>query len=89
MYKPNFCSDCGSSIERTRWHFWTSRQFCADCARRFRRAQFVAPLMAGIALFVLGLVAGRAATIDDQVPISVPDTGINGEADIPKTLALR
>jgi hypothetical protein len=60
MYKPNFCSECGSSIERARWHFWTSRQFCADCSKHFRRAQFVAPLIAGIALFAVGLATGRA-----------------------------
>jgi hypothetical protein len=61
MYKPNFCSECGSRIERARWRFWTSRQFCADCARRFRRAQFIAPIVTGLALFALGLIAGRAA----------------------------
>lgn len=61
MYKPNFCSECGSRIERARWHFWTSRQFCADCARRFRRARVVSPLIVGMALFAIGLAAGRAA----------------------------
>jgi hypothetical protein len=61
MYKPNFCSECGSGIERARWHFWTSRQFCADCAKRFRRARFSAPVIAGTTLFVIGLAAGRAA----------------------------
>ena len=61
MYKPNFCSECGSRIERARWHIWTSRQFCADCARRFRRSRFLAPMIAGSALFVIGLIAGHAA----------------------------
>ena len=61
MYKPNFCCDCGSRIERPRWRFWTSRRFCADCAPRFRRAQILRPVVAGAALFLLGLVMGRAA----------------------------
>lgn len=61
MYRPNFCSECGSRIERTRWRLWTSRQFCSDCARRFRRAQFMTPIIASAALFALGLAAGRAA----------------------------
>jgi hypothetical protein len=61
MYKPNFCSDCGSRIERARWHLWTSRRFCSDCAPRFRRAQFLLPIITGAALFVIGLAAGRAA----------------------------
>ena len=61
MYKPNFCSECGSKIERARWRFWTSRQFCADCAASFRKSQFLAPAIAGAILFCLGLAAGRAA----------------------------
>ncbi|HWT01829.1 MAG TPA: hypothetical protein VN256_16395 [Pyrinomonadaceae bacterium] len=61
MYKPNFCSECGSRIERSRWRVWTSRRFCADCAPRFRRAQILLPALAGATLFVVGLVMGRAA----------------------------
>lgn len=61
MYKPNFCSECGSRIERARWRFWTSRQFCSDCAPSFRRSQFLAPTLAGTVLFSLGLTAGRIA----------------------------
>lgn len=61
MYKPNFCSDCGSRIERARWHLWTSRRFCSDCAPRFRRAQFLLPVITGVALFGIGLAAGRVA----------------------------
>lgn len=61
MYKSNFCSDCGSRIERARWHFWTSRRFCSDCAPRFRRAQFLLPVIAGVALFCIGLAIGRIA----------------------------
>ncbi len=61
MYKPNFCSECGSRIERARWRLWTSRQFCADCAPRYRKAQFLLPIVAGAGLFVIGLAMGRAA----------------------------
>lgn len=61
MYQPNFCSECGSRIERVRWRPWTSRRFCAACAPRFRRAQFLLPIITGTALFVIGLAAGRAA----------------------------
>ena len=32
MYKPNFCCECGARVERSRWHMWTSRKFCPDCA---------------------------------------------------------
>jgi hypothetical protein len=61
MYKPNFCSECGSRIERSRWRVWTSRQFCDECAPRFRKTQFLLPVVAGATLFCIGLVAGRAA----------------------------
>jgi hypothetical protein len=61
MYKPNFCSECGSRIERSRWHLWTSRRFCSDCAPRFRRAQLFLPVVAGAMLFAIGLLAGRTA----------------------------
>lgn len=58
MYKPNFCAECGERVERSRWHLWTSRRFCAACARRFRRSQILLPLIAGLTLFSLGLIAG-------------------------------
>ncbi|HEX8141405.1 MAG TPA: hypothetical protein VF553_02345 [Pyrinomonadaceae bacterium] len=60
MYKPNFCAECGERVERARWHPWTSRRFCPACARRFQRSQILLPLIAGLALFSLGLIAGRS-----------------------------
>ncbi|HEV2912185.1 MAG TPA: hypothetical protein VGX92_02615 [Pyrinomonadaceae bacterium] len=60
MYKPNFCADCGTRIERLRWHLWSSRRFCAPCARRFRRTQILLPAIAAVSLFSLGLLAGRS-----------------------------
>jgi len=59
MYKPNFCSNCGAKILRLRWHFWTSRRFCSDCARRLRKARFVPALIATLGLFGTGYIAGR------------------------------
>lgn len=58
MYKPNFCSECGAKLLRLRWHFWTSRRFCNDCARRFRKARFGPALFAMIGLFGAGYVVG-------------------------------
>ena len=60
MYKPNFCAECGARVERPRWRAWTSRRFCPACARRFRRARFVRPAVAALALLALGFAAGRA-----------------------------
>jgi hypothetical protein len=60
MYKPNFCAECGTKLLRLQWHFWTSRRFCNDCARRFRKARFIQALFAALALVSAGYVAGRA-----------------------------
>lgn len=60
MYKPNFCSECGSRIERAHWHLWTSRRFCSDCEPRFRKAQLL-PLITASVLFTIGLILGRTA----------------------------
>lgn len=60
MYKPNFCSECGEKITRTRWRFWTSRRFCQNCEGRFRRARILLPLIAAVTFFSVGLLMGRA-----------------------------
>jgi hypothetical protein len=61
MYKPNFCAECGAQVLRADWHFWTSRRFCADCARRFRKERILLPLIISTGLFATGLLMGRAA----------------------------
>lgn len=60
MYKPNFCAECGERIIRARWHLWTSRRFCPECAPRLRTARLLLPVLAGATVFALGLGAGRA-----------------------------
>ncbi|HEY0007069.1 MAG TPA: hypothetical protein VGB17_19970 [Pyrinomonadaceae bacterium] len=61
MYSANFCAECGEQINQAQSlrRFWTSRRFCAGCARRFRRTRFLWPLAASLALFGLGFAAGR------------------------------
>ena len=60
MYKPNFCAECGTKLLRLRWHLWTSRRFCNDCARRLRKARFIPVFSGALALFSAGYVASRA-----------------------------
>ena len=60
MYQPNFCSNCGVKLLRLRWHFWTSRRFCKQCARRLRSARVIPLLLTTLGLFGVGYVAGRA-----------------------------
>lgn len=61
MYKPNFCAECGTRIERARWRPWTSRRFCDACDGRFRRARLVWPSAACAVLLVAGFAVGRLA----------------------------
>jgi hypothetical protein len=60
MYKPNFCSECGTKLLRLRWYLWTSRKFCNGCARRLRKARILPPLFASLALLSLGYLTGRS-----------------------------
>jgi hypothetical protein len=60
MYRPNFCAECGHKLLRLRWHFWTSRKFCTDCARRLRRVRLLPLLIGSISLLATGYVIGRA-----------------------------
>ena len=60
MYRPNFCSECGTKIVRLHWHPWTSRKFCDACARRLRKERLKLPLVVGPLLIGVGLVTGRA-----------------------------
>jgi hypothetical protein len=60
MYKPNFCSQCGTRLLRLRWHFWTSRRFCNECARRLRRERFLPWLYGALTLVSAGYCAGLA-----------------------------
>jgi hypothetical protein len=60
VYRPNFCSQCGTKLLRLRWHIWTSRRFCNACARRLRKERFVSLLFMTMALVGIGFVIGRA-----------------------------
>jgi hypothetical protein len=61
MYRPNFCSECGLRIIRLHWHLWTSRRFCASCAKRLRKERLLLRTVVSIALLSIGLLGGRAA----------------------------
>ena len=60
MYRPNFCSECGTKIVRLHWHLWTSRRFCDVCARRLRKERLQLPLIVAAMLIGVGFVTGRA-----------------------------
>jgi hypothetical protein len=60
MYRPNFCSECGTKIVRLHWHPWTSRRFCPTCAWRLPKERLKVPLLAGVVLLSVGFAAGHA-----------------------------
>ena len=60
MYRPNFCSECGTKIVRLHWHPWTSRRFCDTCARQLRKERLQLPLLVAALLIGVGFVTGRA-----------------------------
>lgn len=60
MYRPNFCAECGTKIVRLRWHFWTSRSFCAPCAKLFFKERLKIPIVSSTLLLSLGFFSGRA-----------------------------
>jgi len=90
MYRPRYCAECGRRIERERWRFWHSRQFCDVCARHFerrRRAGLGALLIASLVLgFLMGRLSGRAPSPNPvlrierlapvpQMPSTLPSVG--------------
>ncbi|MCA1633998.1 MAG: hypothetical protein LC802_09855 [Acidobacteria bacterium] len=76
MYRPNFCVECGERAVRARWRWWTSRRFCAACARRFRKRRIVAPLALCAVLVGLGFALGRrGARATATPPLLVVERG--------------
>jgi hypothetical protein len=59
MYRPNFCAECGTRVERERRRPWANRRFCPVCAPRFQRKQILLTALSVVALFSLGVFAGR------------------------------
>ena len=89
IYRPNFCSECGSKIIRLRWHFWTSRKYCDRCVRRFRKEQVIQPIGVALIVILAGILIGRAMH-KDPPPIIINRTIASAEttpAAYPSTAA--
>jgi hypothetical protein len=48
IYKPNYCNNCGESVERFEWKFWTSTRFCEDCENDFKLQDWLPSGITGI-----------------------------------------
>jgi hypothetical protein len=81
LYKPSFCCECGERVVRARWRVWTSRGFCAVCARRFSRGRLRSSLLLACALFLPGFLLGRL--LRPPAPPLVLERGAQGLAPLP------
>ena len=52
-FRPTFCAHCGERIERSDWHFWTSRRFCEVCEAEYKGQDLIPQ-----AFMVLCLIVG-------------------------------
>jgi|DewCreStandDraft_3_1066083.scaffolds.fasta_scaffold00618_2 hypothetical protein len=71
MYRPRYCAECGHRIERERWRFWHSRQFCQTCARVLERRRRIRLSVLLIVSFALGVGIGRFSMRDPAPPPSL------------------
>ena len=72
MYRPRYCAECGHRIERERWRFWHSRQFCQTCARVLERRRRIRLSALLVVSFALGVGIGVERTLLVLQALSVP-----------------
>lgn len=88
MYRPNFCSECGTGITHAQWRLWTSRQFCASCAGRFGKRRVVLLLVGGLTVLAGGFVVGRYQR-PSSPPLIIQRSALSPLADAPLALSAR
>jgi hypothetical protein len=52
LFRPKFCTNCGSRIERETWLPWTSRRFCETCEIEFKGREWLLRFAVGITLLI-------------------------------------
>ena len=50
FYKPKFCCQCGTPIERTNWTLLTSRRFCDLCETDYKLADWIPKVVVAAAI---------------------------------------
>ncbi|RMG54824.1 MAG: hypothetical protein D6723_04160 [Acidobacteria bacterium] len=68
MYRPRFCQECGTSIERERWRPWHSLGFCEHCAPAFYVHWWKRTLLLIIMGSVMGFALGSWAAVRRYAP---------------------
>lgn len=82
MYRPNFCSECGTGITRAKWRLWTDRQFCASCQSRYRKRHVAVSLIGGLTLMASGFLVGRYQR-PSAPPLIIHRSALSPLADVP------
>ena len=86
LYRPNFCSQCGTKVVRLTWRLWTSRSFCNSCARQFQHWSWLRRSLVGLLLLSSGAVIGRALKTSPPAIViqrNVASTPAGQNADAP------
>lgn len=81
LFRPKFCVNCGSRIERELWHPWTSRRFCETCEIEFKGQEWLLRVAVGITLLT-GLVGIGAFWF---APARVPEVATTIKRERPET----
>lgn len=70
LYKPKFCCECGTKIERSDWKIWTSRRFCVDCEIDKKPYEWLTKI-AAVALALFGLSGVGSFLAKTEKPLNV------------------
>ena len=71
-YKPNFCCQCGDTINRIDWKLTTSRRFCDLCETDFKMQDWFphGVLAFGILMSIFGFGTFFLKSVDSQKPLA-------------------
>lgn len=76
LYRPKFCCECGSRIERGDWKLWTSRRFCENCEIDKIAHELFPKIAAGI-LILFGLFGAGTFLRQPEKPLKVTPVPAN------------
>jgi hypothetical protein len=52
LFRPKFCTNCATRIERETWLPWTSRRFCETCEIEFKGREWLLRFAVGFTLLI-------------------------------------
>jgi hypothetical protein len=78
LYKPNFCNQCGETIERAEWGVATSRRFCDLCATEHPILDWAPKLL--VAFFGLTVLFGMKSVVFPSA--ASPNEGAQKPAEV-------